>query len=293
MATSQQFLVSDNSTLTNFKAWAQAISAFIASAGWLQSTDTGQVNWSTIVAVPGVGAFVFELWQPNDGLTNFFLKIEYGNVSSSANFPTVRLTTSTGTNGAGTPTGFVVGPFIPPNGTIGTPSPTATFECNFFGAPGVLGIMLWRTNAAGVSSQIFCVERSLNSGGSYTNTYVTLWTLGTQASGANFNQQSLHLAAGPAPLLTIPNSVRGVGTAVSSAFAGTLAVDLSAPFVGLWDSPCTVIASAAAADMAEGVTFTGTVNGILNTYIPSKITIAFNRFGPGNQPNFAVCVRTA
>jgi hypothetical protein len=34
MATSQQQLVFDSSTLANFKQWAQAISAFFGTAGW-------------------------------------------------------------------------------------------------------------------------------------------------------------------------------------------------------------------------------------------------------------------
>jgi hypothetical protein len=84
MATSQQFLVCDSSTLANFKSWAQAISGWFATAGWSQAADTGQVNWSTIVSVPGSGAYVYEVWQPNDGLTTFYAKIEYGNSTASA-----------------------------------------------------------------------------------------------------------------------------------------------------------------------------------------------------------------
>ena len=80
MSTQQSFLVCDSSTLANFKSWAQTISAFFTTATWTQSADTGQVNWSTIASVPGSGAFVYEIWEPNDGLTTFYVKVEYGNL---------------------------------------------------------------------------------------------------------------------------------------------------------------------------------------------------------------------
>src|SRR5690242_8747640 len=146
MATSQQQLVCDSSTLANFKQWAQGISGNFTTFGWVQSGDTGQVNWSTIASVPGAASFVYEIWQPNDGLTTFYLKVEYGNVSGT-NCPSLRLTLSTSTNGAGTPTGFIVGPWNT-NVTIFTPPSTSTqFECNFSGAAGRIGAMMWRNGS--------------------------------------------------------------------------------------------------------------------------------------------------
>ena len=82
--TSQQFLVCDNGSNANFRAWGSAISAALAAMGWTQTADTGQVNWST-VTVPAAGAYVYEIWQPADafqtGPTQYFLKLEYGNIS--------------------------------------------------------------------------------------------------------------------------------------------------------------------------------------------------------------------
>ena len=108
MAAQQLQLVCDNSTLTNFKEWAKAISDWFAACDWTQSADTGQVDWGTLASPPGSGAYVYEVWQPGDGLENFYLKIEYGNYSGT-NAPTIRLTISTTTDGAGTPTGYIVG----------------------------------------------------------------------------------------------------------------------------------------------------------------------------------------
>lgn len=52
MATSTANLVCDGSTLANYKSWCQFISNGLATCGWTQTNDTGQVNWtSTVVAI--------------------------------------------------------------------------------------------------------------------------------------------------------------------------------------------------------------------------------------------------
>lgn len=283
MATIQSQLVCDSSTLTNFKQWAQAISTAFSTFGWLQSSDTGQVNWSSLAAVPGSGAYVYDIWQPNDGLTNFFLKVEYGNVT--ANAPNVRVSVGTSTNGAGTLTGNIVGPLSVSGNGSPSGSTTATYECNFSGAAGRFAAMLWRNGPLSTAcQQLFAVERSLNTGGSYTGSYVTLWALGYSN---NPRQQTLHLTAGP----TIASNwiTRGYASA-SLAFNGSIAVDLAAPAVGYFDVPCTVIGSAYGADMVEGVPFSVTLFGNQRTYMPSKLG-NFAAAGPAGNTSFCACMR--
>lgn len=276
MATAQKFLVCDNSTNANFLSWVSGFSSFLATVGWLQSVDTGQVMLSgmnltavsmggttatytyntltglalivgrtltitgmtnagnngtfritslgtgtfsvtnasgvnetgstglvTIYAtVPGSGASVYEIWQPGDGLTNFYLKLSYGNSSGSTNSPTIAMGSSTSTNGAGTLTGFY---FSLPNAAVQSytaPSTSTPYECDFSGDPGRLSILLWRT-APNYAPQVFAVQRSLNSTGTPTGSYVTLWESGLQLSTLpNAGcQQSLHFTLGAAPVM--------------------------------------------------------------------------------------------
>ena len=140
-------LVCDNSTLANFKAWASAISAFLqtAGSGLSQTTDTGQVNWSTIASVPTSGNYVYEMYKNTDALTTFYFKIEYGTGSSSSN-PKIRLSIGTGTNGAGALTGFVttLNPFTMPGSDTAPPSTSTQYNCYFSAAPGRLSILMWR-----------------------------------------------------------------------------------------------------------------------------------------------------
>jgi hypothetical protein len=246
MATSQQFLVCDSSTLANFKQWAQAISAFFATASWTQSTDTGQVNWSTISSVPGSGAYVYEVWQPNDGLTTFYVKMEYGNLSGT-NSPNVRITLSTATNGAGTPTGFVSAQMLMHNGALTPPSTTVQYECDFSGAAGRIGALLWR-NGTNNAPGIFAIERSLNSSGAYTSAYVTVVVGGlpanASASWVAFGQQSLVLGIGVGPTATrgtagaaIPLSLLACPYSglTTSAFNGGIPFDTVKPNIGYFD----------------------------------------------------------
>src|ERR1019366_10375320 len=105
--TSNLTLVRDNSTLANFKNWATAISAFFITAGWTRTSDTGQVNWSTIATVPGAGSFVYEILQTNDGATTYYLKVEYGTHNDGSNNPAMRFTGGTSTTGTGSISGIM------------------------------------------------------------------------------------------------------------------------------------------------------------------------------------------
>jgi hypothetical protein len=302
MATSQQFLVCDASTLANFKQWASAISGWFATAGWTQSTDTGQVNWSTISTVPGSNTYVYEIWEPNDGLTNFFVKVEYGNVNT-ANAPAMRLSLGSSTNGAGTLTGFFTGTQRTSIGSITPPSTSTQYECDFSGAPGRMAVMLWR-NAPNADNctQVFAIERSVNSGGTYTSSYVTLYTAGGN-SFQSICQNSLLLGVGP----TVPNTINDAETGFairslafgnnsgSTSFNGGIPMDLATPVVGFFDYYGTSIGVACALDIAEGVTFTATVYGSTRTYMPSKNGTLLD-CGPGrsvgaNTAGFALCMR--
>jgi hypothetical protein len=95
-------------TLADFIAVFQPISDFLATAGWVKSADTGQVDWGTLAAVPASNVkTVYEIWKMGDALqatAPIFVKIVYG-VSGTG--PVIWLTVSNGSNGAGALTGTV------------------------------------------------------------------------------------------------------------------------------------------------------------------------------------------
>jgi hypothetical protein len=274
MAASTGNYVCDNSTLANFKAWAQAISTAIAAGGWTQSTDTGQVNWSSISAVPGSGASVYEVWQPNDGLTNFYLKIQYGNYSGQTNCPTITLTIATGTNGAGTLTGTVVGPWGTVYTSFTAPSSTTTYECRFAAGTGYLSVLMWRAGANNCT-QAFAVERSLDVNGNHTSTHVTVFVAGN-SSRSTASHQTLHFANGAAPYMGDRNSDQTCIAARASdpsntigngLFGGSIAIDTVAPYVGFFDYALTAVGIVTVSALTEGQVFTSSLYGATRTFI--------------------------
>jgi len=304
MATSLQNLVCDNSTLAHFISWAQAISTFIGTtAGWTQAADTGQVNWGTLSAVPGSGATVYEIWQPNDGLTNFYLKVEYGNYSGQTNSPIVRVSIGSATNGAGTLAGNVVGPFSS-GANAASPSSSNLYECRFSGAPGRLHIMMWRLAGSGYGGapQAFSVERSINASGVYTSAHVTLFYTGVASVSAysTVSQQTLHLTNGVAPaqsLISNANSYGGLAAtlfcagngSLSGVFNNSIGFDTMAPYIGYFDNQLTGIGLGNQASFSEGQVFSTSLYGNSVSYIVSA-NGPFGRVGP-NAAAASLCVR--
>lgn len=281
MSTQNSLLVRDNSTLANFKSWASTISAFFATAGWVQSSDTGQVVWGSIASVPAANAYVYEIWKPGDALTTFYLKIEYGTGTSSSNTnPRIRVSIGTTTNGAGTLTGFVTTLQLNPQTDVTVSSTVTTFNCYFSGDTSRIGVLMWRDDAANAGPVFFGVQRSLNSSGAATSSYVTLLSLGHGASGAAW-QQTVVFGVGIANLLCNPGTSGTGGFNVlksailsSDNFNGNLSISPAFPDVGYFDNPMDIIAVGCLNDFTEGSSYTIAAGnmpyGVSHIYLAGK-----------------------
>jgi hypothetical protein len=282
-------LINDMSTLANFKAWAQAVSTAVSGFGWTQSTDTGQVDWSTIVSVPtGGSTYVYEIWQPADSLANFYLKIEYGQHSTGS--PGFRLTISDSTDGAGNPTGIVVGPIE--TSVSGYGATGAVAPCYFSGDTGRFHVMMWRAGGNG-NTQCFSVERSLNSSGTYTSDHVTLALtangIGGDGETSLYFQQTLLFGVGAAPVQSatlsggrtggMPLSMPQYDEGTSVNFNGTVAFDTIKPYIGFYDYPLTGFGGGPPANYVEGEIFTTNLYGNPRTYVGSQAN-SLGNIGP-------------
>jgi|SRR5579862_3083457 len=280
MSTQNSALVRDNSTLANFKSWASTISAFFTTAGWSKSSDTGQVNWSTIGSVPTVGTYVYEIWTPGDGLTAFYLKVEYGTGSASSNTaPAIRLSIGTSTNGAGTLTGFVTSTVVVPPTSQTVTSTVTQWQCYFSGDTGRIGVMMWRDD----NPIFFGVQRSLNSSGTTTSSYVTLLANGVNGTSSSSFQQSVVFGVGVSTLITPAANDGGMialfphgnsNTSASALFNGNAAISPVFPLVGYYDNPMDIAAVGCYNDFTEGSTYViASANmpyGVSHTYLCGK-----------------------
>jgi hypothetical protein len=282
----------NNGTFVITALGSGTFSAVNASGANVGSGGTGVVTAAT--SVPGSGAFVYEIWQPNDGLTNFFLKMEYGNYTSTTNCPTVRMTISTATNGAGVSSGTIMGPWVSNFYSYSAPSTTVSYDSVFSGSPGRIAVLLWRTGGNN-STQVFAVERSLNSSGAYTGAHVTLMAAGcVGAVGAYmpYSQQTLVFGVGvaPAPSSASTYSRGGLccrsfypGGNATALFNGAIPFDTTAPAIGYFDYPLTSLGIIQASAGIEGSTFTATLYGTTRTYLQTQAGSMGFCVGPGSS----------
>lgn len=102
--------IPSNSTDALFRLWGANIKAQLAAAGWVNTADTGQINWTTVLA-PTLANTVqgYEIWRMADALqatVPIFLKLEYGSGSAAGN-PAVWVVLGSGSTGAGALTGVL------------------------------------------------------------------------------------------------------------------------------------------------------------------------------------------
>src|SRR4051812_38221933 len=73
----QAFLADD----ATFRAWGSGIAAQIAAMGLVQTSDTGQINWTTVTR-PGINVLAgYEMWRFADSLQAtkpVFIRLDYG-----------------------------------------------------------------------------------------------------------------------------------------------------------------------------------------------------------------------
>lgn len=97
-----------NSSDANFRAWGSYLSARFAAVGLVQTADTGQINWTTVLTPAGINTYQgYEIWRFNDALqasSPVYFKIQYGE-GSAVDGPGIRVQFGSGSDGAGNLTG--------------------------------------------------------------------------------------------------------------------------------------------------------------------------------------------
>lgn len=132
----------NSSSNTAFREYGTAISNAFANAGWVQASDPGQIDWTTVVANGTSTAYVgSEIWRMNDALANVapvYVKIDYG-TGSGIGRPSIIVTLGTSSNG-NVGLGGVVSSSVPPAMQSGF---TTAAPGLFVGGPSYIGIGLF------------------------------------------------------------------------------------------------------------------------------------------------------
>jgi hypothetical protein len=241
-----------------------------------QANETHAGSGTTTASVlPAASNYLYEIWGPGDGGTQFYLKISYGLNGSSQ--PSIKVNIGTTTNGAGTLSGT--------SGTEQTLQPGAnsgvslTYNCLFSGSTNYFGMMMWR-DAPSSWNAFVAIDRSHTSAGADTSAYVNLFAGKCVSNG--FVTQAIVFGVGMATILQNTNS-GGVsqltaiypnyntnGGTVSGLFNGTFAISSVFPNVGYFDWPTLMLSIGETVDFTEGSVISTTLLGATHNFVFSK-----------------------
>jgi len=169
MGAQTSYIISDSSLTASFRAWGSVVDATFVTFGWVRTSDTGQVNWSTVTG-PGVantscGYSIFRMADTLQGSYPVFIKIEYGSNGAGANCACIWITVGTGSDGAGNITGALTGRYQLYDANAET---TANMPSYFSGSTNRYCFVLWPQNNQAYNYMLFSIERTKNASGAVT-----------------------------------------------------------------------------------------------------------------------------
>lgn len=202
----------DNTSTTGFRAWGSELSSNFAAVGMIQTSDTGQINWTTVTIPVAINtAAGYEIWKFSD--SSLFVKWEYGTGSSTTNAQ-IWMTWGTGSNGSGTITGQTSTRSTMGYGT--NPNSTTTAYPSYMCATANAFSLVWKIGAgAGTNAYGFaCVGKTVDATG--TPNMNGFGVLRSGASSAQSTLQSVKLTSVAATNTDSPNYIVFPGNPSSS-----------------------------------------------------------------------------
>jgi len=171
MTTYTNAAVMDHTTDAAFRTWGSYLAAALATVGLVQTTDTGQINWTTVTRAGTNANAGYEIWKFNDSYqatAPIFIRFDYGTGSTTAS-GRLQVTVGTSTNGAGTMTGTTTTALTVSRGVTG--STVLAYTTYMSGAAGFFG-MVFKTGSVSTSLpfSVVTVSRSCDANGTPTTT---------------------------------------------------------------------------------------------------------------------------
>lgn len=250
-----------NGEVTNdaeFRAWAQAIHDVLTASGLTQTADAGQINIATALR-PAINAFAgYEVWRFNDALqatAPLFVKLRYG-ISGIATRTSLEVTVGKGSDGNGTLTGVMWGPFLAQRtgAQAGAMTTFASYGDSALALAYNVGLAL---------PVIFVLERVRDDNGDPTGEGVFIGSYGT----ANFVPQWASIAYDGtySEVVAQPAMLTPAGGGGTLYKGETLASPLY-PLIGYARHPSRAVVSQRDADAAPAQVFTVPIDGVARTF---------------------------
>jgi hypothetical protein len=188
----------------SFRSLGKAISDALTAVGMVQTSDTGQINWTTITK-PTTSSTIagYEVWRFADSSNQtscpVFLKIQYGTGSSSTSFG-LTITLCHATDGAGTVNGEAI-TYTSITNTVGTTTDRNMCFVSSDSGASRLAVMLfvggsYTNSASGSDLMVFTIDRLRDADGTANATGTHF--IGTQnnsGAGQKWSQSFLPASA--------------------------------------------------------------------------------------------------
>lgn len=207
-----------NSTDALFRAWGSMISTQLAAAGMVLVADSGDLDWTTILApIAASTAAGYEIWRFADALQAakpVFFKLEYGSGAAAAT-PALWITFGSGSDGAGTLSGTLSTRMSLPSGSSYTTNNQTSY---FSGDTGrfVMGLWMQGTGVATTTATLVAFERSVDGVGAPTGDAVLF--VAVHGTGT-LKQVAWNTTTGPTT--AVETSLGAMGPSVGSGSSGS------------------------------------------------------------------------
>jgi hypothetical protein len=268
-----------------FREWGLEFSTKLAAIGLVKTSDTGQIDWATVIRAGTNAVAGYEIWRMNDTQQATFpvyFKIEYGTLGT-VSAPNIKIGIGVGSNGAGTLTGGTITRNINQGASQNADTGSQSYFCAVNGFVG----FAWKTNSSGSSASFF-VMRSNTAGVADGRCILVNWGGG---SGSSITGRTAYIYSGGALVNTMPFTTNvqdaQLGFNPGAALVTAVGADIQCfpawictPRIEAQVGICGVLSN----EVATGNTFTAAIVGAARTYICLP-TVA-GPFGPA-APNSA------
>lgn len=254
-------LAGNNSTDALFRLWINEIHNALVAFGWVQTADTGQVNYATVTRPAAINTYqgyaVYRMADSLQATCAVFIRLDYG-TGGTTDAPAIKVKVAIGgTDGAGTLTGLMT--------TQQTLNPTSTWAAaNMRTAGSTSSFRLsWGVVESQANSFTFAIERDNDTSGNETALGVNF--LANNSGTTSTVSQFLETAGGISAvevkwyaMISIQASQSGGGT------VGVAPVRIP---LGPFRNPMKTVLIFAKADFTTNTTNPVTIYGVSHTYL--------------------------
>src|SRR6188768_655 len=282
-------LIASNSSDANFRGWATFIrDIFITTGGWVQTSDTGQMNFATVTAPIAANAKQgYIVVRMNDALQStspVFVRIDFGSGSGVAQTPGIWITIGTGSDGIGNITNKRFDGGATATATIFGSNSAVTNSSYGSAAPNRIQFALF----VRATNFVLSLERSKDATGADTGDGIIIIY---NASTTQLNNQRYIILGQSAQ----PPVEAGIQYIISSnnpsSFGGDVGVALPVPMKGYAQPPGNGLLIVRSSDFTTESLFTVNIYGTTYTYQHVGSTLITINLTGGADSNARICIR--